>query len=49
MFKSLLEKHSGEKLVDYIMKTLHFHNIIKQLLIIIINNVKNNDLLHQEL
>ena len=41
--------HSEEKLADYIMKTLHFHNIMKQLLIITTNNVKNNDLFYQKL
>ena len=41
--------YSEEKLADYVMKTLHFHNIMKQLLIIMIDNAKNNDLLHQKL
>ena len=37
-----------EKLANYIMKTLYFHNIMKQLLTIMTDNVKNNDLLHQK-
>ena len=41
--------HSEEKLADYIMKTLYFHNIMKQLLTIMTDNAKNNDLLHQKL
>ena len=41
--------HSEEKLADYVMKTLHFHNIMKQLLTIMMNNAKNNNSLHQEL
>ena len=28
-FKPLLDIHLGEKLANYIMKTLHFHNIMK--------------------
>ena len=40
--------HSEEKLIDYVMKTLHFYNITKQLLTIMTNNTKNNDLLHQK-
>jgi hypothetical protein len=48
-FKPLSEKHSGEKLADYVMKTLHFHNITKQLLTITADNAKNNDSLHWEL
>ena len=49
MFKPLSGIHSGEKLTDYVMKTLHFHNITKQLLAIMADNAKNNDSLHQEL
>ena len=41
--------HSEEKLADYVMKTLHFHNIIKQFLTITADNIKNNNSLHQEL
>ena len=41
--------YSEEKLADYIMKTLHFHNIMKQFLIIMTDNIKNNDLLYQKL
>jgi len=37
--------HSKEKLADYVMKTFHFHNIMKQFLTIMTNNAKNNDLL----
>ena len=44
IFKSLLSMHSEEKLTDYVMKTLHFHNITKQFLTITADNVKNNDL-----
>ena len=49
VFKSLSDMHSEEKLADYVMKTLHFHNIMKQLLTITADNVKNNNLLHQKL
>ena len=49
VFKSFSDMHSEEKLADYVMKTFHFHNIMKQLLIIMTDNVKNNNLLHQEL
>ena len=41
--------HSEEKLADYVMKTLHFHNIMKQFLTIMTDNAKNNDLLCQKL
>ena len=40
--------HSEEKLADYVMKTFHFHNIMKQLLTITADNAKNNDLLCQK-
>ena len=40
--------HSEKKLTDYVMKTLHFHNIMKQLLTITADNAKNNDLLCQK-
>ena len=46
VFKSFLSMHSKEKLADYVMKTLHFHNIMKQFLTITTDNAKNNDLLH---
>ena len=39
--------YSEKKLADFIMKILHFHNIMKQLLTITADNAKNN-LLHQE-
>ena len=45
IFKSFSDMHLREKLVNYVMKTFHFHNIMKQLLIIMMNNVKNNNLL----
>ena len=48
IFKSLSDMHSEEKLANYVMKTLHFHNITKQFLIIMTDNAKNNDLLYQK-
>ena len=41
--------HSEKKLTNYVMKTLYFHNIMKQLLTIMTDNAKNNDLLYQKL
>ena len=49
MFKPFSGKYSEEKLIDDIIKTLHFHNIRKQFLTIIVNNIKNNNLFCQEL
>jgi len=46
IFKSLSGKYSGEKLTDYIIKTLYFYNIIKQLLTITADNIKNNNLFY---
>ena len=41
--------HLKEKLADYVVETLYFYNIFKQLLAITANNVKNNDTLCQQL
>ena len=38
--------HSEKKLADYVMETLYFHNITKQLLVITADNAKNNNTLH---
>ena len=48
-FKSLCDMHSKEKLADYVVETLYFYNIFKQLLTIMADNAKNNDKLHQQL
>ena len=44
-FKSLCDKHTEAKLSSYVMKTLCFHNITKQLLAITADNAKNNSTL----
>ena len=49
IFKSLYDRHSEKNLTNYIMKTLKFYNITNQLLMIMINNAKNNDKLHKYL
>ena len=41
--------HLEEKLADYIIKTLYFYNIFKQLLAITADNAKNNNILCQQL
>jgi hypothetical protein len=48
-FKSLHDRHSGENLAKYVMKTLDFHDITNQLLTVTADNAKNNDKLHREL
>ena len=49
IFKSFCDKYSEENLTNYVMKTLEFHDITNQLLIIITDNAKNNDKLHKHL
>ena len=46
VFKLFSNMHSEKILADYVMKTFYFHNIIKQLLAIIINNILNNNMLY---
>ena len=48
-FKPLHGKHTGAKLSGYVMETLHFHNITKQLLAITADNARNNDTLQRQL
>ena len=49
IFKSLCDRHSEENLTNYVMKTLKFHDITNQLLMITADNAKNNDKLHRHL
>ena len=49
IFKSLHDRHSEKNLTNYVMKTLEFHDIINQLLMITANNAKNNDKFHKHL
>ena len=48
-FKPLHSKHSENNLVSYTMKTLHFYNIVNQLLVITADNAWNNGKLHRQL
>jgi len=48
-FKPLRGKHSGENLANYVVETLDFHNITKQLLTITADNAKNNGKLRRHL
>ena len=43
IFKSFHNRHSEENLTNYVIKTLKFHDITNQLLIIMTDNAKNND------
>ena len=49
IFKSFCDKYSEKNLTNYVMKTLKFHDITNQLLMIITNNAKNNDKLCRHL
>ena len=49
IFKSLHDRHSEKNLTNYVMKTLKFHDIMNQFLIITTDNVKNNDKLCRHL
>ena len=43
IFKLLCDRHSEENLTNYVIKIFKFHDIMNQLLMIMIDNTKNND------